>query len=421
MPGDEAFLAALLQDIGVLVLLQEIGEPYIKLLDLAYSKALAVGPFEEKSIGFDHRLLSARLLERWKLPPSLVNATAAGAAPQSLAQLPMAERALPQILHLAELLAGLLTENRSDLLPVLLEDGSRFHHLSHSQLATLVNSLQQRVEELAEVLLLELPEGSDYNSVLREAQTRMSAVAADLAGEMLHARSSDLASDSEALLGEIQTLSAAVRDVSRSAQMVKEHIGKTAPRSAEFPTSRSVLPGSRETSEAFPPADAISGISREPASELRKPARPQTPAPFDWRTAKLGAPTPDSSHAAPRVTGPEQISGPHLGRQHGAKPGAAPTDAGGLLNETQYGSASGNVGQSDPALLGALATMGSSCRQSRCPLSLLLLEVDRFSELVLTCAVRKGHSESWACWRRSVTISSRAMPCGDRFATIDSR
>ena len=52
----------------MLVLLQEIGEPYIKLLDLAYSKVLAVGPFEEKSIGFDHRLLSARLLERWKLP-----------------------------------------------------------------------------------------------------------------------------------------------------------------------------------------------------------------------------------------------------------------------------------------------------------------------------------------------------------------
>lgn len=387
LPGDEAFLAALLQDIGVLVLLQELGEPYIKLLDLAYSKALAVGPFEEKSIGFDHRQLSARLLERWKLPSSLVNATAAGAAPQSIAQLPMAERALPQILHLAELLAGLLTENRSDLLPVLLEDGSRFHHLSHSQLATLVNSLQQRVEELADVLVLELPEGSDYNSVLREAQERMSAVAADVAGELLNARTADLASDSEALLGEIQTLSAAVRDVSRSAQMVKEHIGKTAPRFAELPPIRSGLPESPVPSGALPPADAISAMSHEPAAELAKPPRPRTRTPSAGPAAgaaKFGSWSPDSSHAAPRVAGPEQVSGPHLGRQHSAKPGSAPADAGGQSNGTQHCSPSANVGQSDPALLGALATMASSCRQSRCPLSLLLLEVDRFSELVLT-------------------------------------
>ncbi len=60
LPGDEAFLAGLLQDLGVLVLLQELGEPYVKLLDLAYAKAPAVTPFEGKSLGFDHVQLSAR-------------------------------------------------------------------------------------------------------------------------------------------------------------------------------------------------------------------------------------------------------------------------------------------------------------------------------------------------------------------------
>ena len=67
-----------------------------------------------------------------------MNATAAGAAPAMACGATDGRAPLPQILHLAELLAGRLTENRSDLLPMLLEDGSRFHHLSHSQLATLV-------------------------------------------------------------------------------------------------------------------------------------------------------------------------------------------------------------------------------------------------------------------------------------------
>ena len=45
------------------------------------------------------------------------------------------------------------------------------------------------------MLLLELPKGCDYNSVLG-SQTQMSAMAVDLAGEMLHAATTDLASDS---------------------------------------------------------------------------------------------------------------------------------------------------------------------------------------------------------------------------------
>jgi HD-like signal output (HDOD) protein len=37
LPGDEAFLAGLLQDVGILVLLQEYGEPYVRLLDAAFA------------------------------------------------------------------------------------------------------------------------------------------------------------------------------------------------------------------------------------------------------------------------------------------------------------------------------------------------------------------------------------------------
>jgi diguanylate cyclase (GGDEF)-like protein len=41
-------------------------------------------------------------------------------------------------------------------------------------------------------------------------------------------------------------------------------------------------------------------------------------------------------------------------------------------------------GQPDPGFVGVLTTIVSSCRQSRCALSLVLVEVDRFEELLMT-------------------------------------
>ena len=169
LPGDEAFLAGLLQDVGILVLLQEYGEPYVRLLDAAFAKARDVGSLAAQAIGFDHAHLSARLLERWGLPKNLVEAIGAGRPPAKIAELPPPARCLPQVLHLAELLAGLLTENRTDLLPDLLDAAERYHALRRSELSGLVGTLQAKVEQLADVLNLDLGAGTDYTAVLLEA------------------------------------------------------------------------------------------------------------------------------------------------------------------------------------------------------------------------------------------------------------
>ena len=58
LPGDDAFIAGLLQDVGMLVLLQEFGEPYVRFLDLAFAKAPDVGELATKAIGFDHAHLT---------------------------------------------------------------------------------------------------------------------------------------------------------------------------------------------------------------------------------------------------------------------------------------------------------------------------------------------------------------------------
>ena len=65
-PHDEAFVAALLQDIGVLVLIQELGGPYVDFLRSVREEGRELSAMEHETLGFDHAILSrspARPLE----------------------------------------------------------------------------------------------------------------------------------------------------------------------------------------------------------------------------------------------------------------------------------------------------------------------------------------------------------------------
>jgi diguanylate cyclase (GGDEF)-like protein len=315
LPGDEAFLAGLLQDVGMLVLLQEYGEPYVRLLDAAFAKARDVGTLAAKALGFDHVHLTARLLERWGLPKNLIEAIAAGRPPAAIEELPPPARCLPQILHLAELLAGLLTENRTDLLPDLLDAAERYHALRRSELSGLVGTLQAKVEQLADVLNLELGSGTDYTAVILEAHARLSDVAADVAGDLIRpSQPADEVKESESLLGEVQALQAAARVSGRS--------------------------GSRPT---LPIRGKESSLRAQLWAEGHAAHSPSAAHQSMNRTSDMTSPRPSSTPPA---------------------------------------------GEIDPGFLGELTTAAASCRQARCPLSLLLVAIDRFEELAIARGVK---------------------------------
>ncbi len=187
IPGDEAFLAGLLQNIGMLALIQELGPPYLEVLETALSKSNDVGITEFKALGFTHYELSARMLERWGLPANLVSLIGIGSNSERIEALQPIDRSLPQILHLAEILSSLLAENRGDLLPPFMRTAIRYCNLTHPQLLTLVNDLQDKVRQFADVLNLEIFGGHDFTSVLLAAHSQMSAVAADAANDLIRA------------------------------------------------------------------------------------------------------------------------------------------------------------------------------------------------------------------------------------------
>jgi len=250
--GDEAFIAALLQDLGMLLLIQELGEPYVLFLEKVRAQGGDLGALEATSLGFDHSVLTSLLLDEWGLPDMLVEAVRRNAF-DPFATSVTSSPSLPQVLHWAGLVARLLADGKADVLGDLLAQDDASHGLSHEQLHELVGNLEEKVDGLAEVLSLRLPEGRDYRDVLVEAQSQLAAVAAEAAEDLVRHQAGcrTWESGGQALLDDLQALSEAVARISQPA--------------SDPPASAPVARPAREPIAAGSPAQPLGCPSACPA------------------------------------------------------------------------------------------------------------------------------------------------------------
>jgi HD-like signal output (HDOD) protein len=183
--GDEPFIAGLLQDLGELVLIQDLGPSYIRFLQHVRSQGGNLLALELETLGFDHAVLSSRLLDHWGLPANLAAAVAVPLDATHIASLPADEQALPRTLHLAEAIASFIEKPGPESLQPLLDLSAAYGPLNYDQLQSLLELLQSQVKQLAEVLALELPEHTPYVELLRAAHEQLSDVASEAAVELL--------------------------------------------------------------------------------------------------------------------------------------------------------------------------------------------------------------------------------------------
>lgn len=69
---EEAFLGGLLQDLGMLALLQALGKPYLKLLKASGPGFAKLRAMERQVLDLDHAIVGERLAAAWKLPDVLL-------------------------------------------------------------------------------------------------------------------------------------------------------------------------------------------------------------------------------------------------------------------------------------------------------------------------------------------------------------
>jgi HD-like signal output (HDOD) protein len=173
LPSDEPFLAGLLQDLGMLALLKELGPTYARFLESADEEELDLEEVELAALGFDHRCLTARLLAKWGLPEAIVTAIGAGRGLEANENSKISLAPLSQIAHLADLLAKLLVTQHNGILTELLNACKAYLNLTLADVQMLVDGLQETVHEIAKALSLDLPQQSSYVEIIREAHERM--------------------------------------------------------------------------------------------------------------------------------------------------------------------------------------------------------------------------------------------------------
>lgn len=180
--GDEPFIAGLLQDLGALLLIQELGEPYVRFLEQATDHRAEIADLERQSLGFEHTQLTAQLLRHWKLPTSLVQVVSVSEKPSD-DEAPSIT-AVRQILRLAELVARLLADNRPEALSMLLEEGHAACGMNRAAVEELVSGLEEKVQQLADTLSVDVAGGTDYSELLAQAHARLANVAEEVAGDL---------------------------------------------------------------------------------------------------------------------------------------------------------------------------------------------------------------------------------------------
>lgn len=72
-PAERAYIAALLHDIGQLIIDEIFPREHDRAIALAQQSAWPIERAEQEVIGFDHAFIGGLLAERWNFPPTLVN------------------------------------------------------------------------------------------------------------------------------------------------------------------------------------------------------------------------------------------------------------------------------------------------------------------------------------------------------------
>ncbi len=164
---EEAFLIALLGDIGMLVLDQVLGEEYGEINSRAAShEELCV--IEQQAIGGDHAEVGGLLAAQWKLPPLLVTPMTFHHNPEKVAD--PALRKLAELVHLA----GRCADVYVDAMPAgaiasVRALASAQYKMSEADCDALLNEIGGKTKEVASLFEINIGPAANFEAILKKA------------------------------------------------------------------------------------------------------------------------------------------------------------------------------------------------------------------------------------------------------------
>lgn len=353
--ADEVFVTGLLRDIGILLLIQELDQPYLKLVDQAIRSGIDLREIEQMAMGFDHVQLSSRMMEGWGFPPSL---RARDESMDGVSFDSPETTMAPRVLYLAEIATQLLAGGKTSLFPDLLESAQRLLRISEPQTEAILDTIEEKVRQLAGVLSLKLPENLDYQSLLAAARDRLIQAADEAAGDLVH-ESNVEAVEPEAAPELRKTVEEEI--LLASGQAAATRVPRDGEAQAELETTRAVSVSSRSNRQG----PVVSAGGRESAGN--ETAAEESSGLAEEILAACGP-----------FAGPEEVGGhgPAQEGTAGKSSGLGTSGRGSSVAASPVMKPRSEVPE-EPQLLRQLRTATAACHRLRCPASLLAVD---FSE-----------------------------------------
>ncbi|MDB5319335.1 MAG: hypothetical protein JWN40_966 [Phycisphaerales bacterium] len=172
--GEEAFLAALLMDIGMLALDQVLGKEYAEITDRAPSHA-GLPPIEMAKLGMTHAEVAGELAIHWKLPPVLAVPIGHHHRPQALD-----DSTVKQVAHVVWL-AGRCADVFVDAQPEWSLCDVRRTCMEHYKVGELdcdaiLCQIGLKTNQLAPLFEVPIDPGNTYESILKRANDGLSKI-----------------------------------------------------------------------------------------------------------------------------------------------------------------------------------------------------------------------------------------------------
>ena len=165
---EEAFLAALLMDIGMLVLDLVVGEAYGQ-IHASIDTHAKLAEAEHAALGLSHAEVGAMLAEQWKLPPLLTMPIRFHHAPEQVEE--PALRKVVDIVYLSSRCADVFVDERAaDAIAEVRALCTGRHGLAAPDADALLDDIGKRTREVASLFEINIGgNGGDYDAILRKA------------------------------------------------------------------------------------------------------------------------------------------------------------------------------------------------------------------------------------------------------------
>ncbi|HKB16533.1 MAG TPA: HDOD domain-containing protein [Planctomycetota bacterium] len=167
---DEAFLAGLLQDLGLYGLADALMDRYLTLLQSAQEQGVDLAPLEEERLGVNHADISAALLESWGFPDRIVEAVRRHTHPSSVLPPPTEADEIATAAHLGELTAMTFRRPTAAVLEALSRQARERLGLDEERVAEVLLYVHRNVEETSKALNLNVGTADELRLIRRQIE-----------------------------------------------------------------------------------------------------------------------------------------------------------------------------------------------------------------------------------------------------------